>query len=103
MLMSCVAFCIFLALLLIEKFRPRAGIDHPSSRISTIAEFGPQPSMHVIGINDTKISLIFDARGISSGITAGLTARGDNQLSGVQLLPEVCARTVQRALRLATA
>jgi hypothetical protein len=72
-------FCIFSALLLIEKFRPRAGMDHLSSRISTIAEFGSQPSLHVIGINDANIPLVFDAREIPSAITVALTARAGKQ------------------------
>jgi hypothetical protein len=69
-----------LALLLIEKFRLRAGIDDPlKAEIAQLQNRSPQPSLHVTGIHDAKIPPIFDARGIPSAITVGLTGRAGKQ------------------------
>jgi hypothetical protein len=77
-------------------FRPRASYARrPLAEFAQLQNCGPRRSLHIKTIIDVKILLVFDARGIPSAITVGLTVRAGKQWWGVQLLQQAYARTVQ--------
>lgn len=67
------------------------------AELAQLQNCGSQHSLHIKTIIDVKIPLVFDARGIPSAITVGLTTRAGKQWSVVQLLQQAYARTVQHA------